>query len=336
MNGISALVFGTLLSMTIAVLGNSVGRYIGRRKLSVWNLRPRHTSTLITVCTGGLIFVVTVLGLTTVSEPVRKWMFERDQALAEMNDAMHQRDAMQAALGKAQMDYAETMRRINENMWKYKANTPLYFTNQIVYLRLVDCDVPRDLIEEQIDSLLSEANRIVVARKNEYAKRAGEKPLPEDQKVVGIAGGGDTKLDLLDQLANMHEKRLVLLRAPFNLWVMDEAFPMNFEVRPVLLCYKKGEVIASTRFRGVESRVEVVQQMQQFLSVDAKKKISVAKQRGLIQDELIFDLPLSTLVNAQDKIVAAHRPVTLNLVASHDIYNFDVGHLDAGLRVATK
>ena len=54
------LVAGAVLSGLVAWLGNKLGRQVGRRKMSLFGLRPRHTSNVITVATGSLIFLVTL------------------------------------------------------------------------------------------------------------------------------------------------------------------------------------------------------------------------------------------------------------------------------------
>ena len=48
-----------IVSGLVDFIGNLVGRAIGRRRLSLLRLRPRHTAELITVVTGMLITVVT-------------------------------------------------------------------------------------------------------------------------------------------------------------------------------------------------------------------------------------------------------------------------------------
>jgi len=60
-----------VLAAGIAYLGNQLGRQIGRRKMSVLRLRPRHTSILITTLTGALIAMVTLTVFALLSEPVK-------------------------------------------------------------------------------------------------------------------------------------------------------------------------------------------------------------------------------------------------------------------------
>ena len=68
----------------VAYLGNYVGRYFGRRKLSIFNLRPRYTATMFTVLTGILIAVVTFGILISISEDVRIALFGLEQLKSEV------------------------------------------------------------------------------------------------------------------------------------------------------------------------------------------------------------------------------------------------------------
>ena len=47
----------------IAYVGDRLGTYIGKKRLSAWGLRPRHTAMLYTVLSGGLIAVLTLFAL---------------------------------------------------------------------------------------------------------------------------------------------------------------------------------------------------------------------------------------------------------------------------------
>ena len=55
------------LSGAIALVGNAVGRNIGRRRLSLVGLRPRYTAQIVTVVTGMLITIVTLIVVLLIS-----------------------------------------------------------------------------------------------------------------------------------------------------------------------------------------------------------------------------------------------------------------------------
>ncbi len=60
----------------IALLGDRVGMKVGRKRLSIFGLRPKHTSMIITVITGFFIAGLTLFVLTLLSEYARTAIFE--------------------------------------------------------------------------------------------------------------------------------------------------------------------------------------------------------------------------------------------------------------------
>ncbi|MFM9103336.1 MAG: DUF3084 domain-containing protein, partial [Cyanobium sp.] len=69
------LVLGGVLS----TLGDRLGSRVGKARLSLFNLRPRHTAVVITVLTGSLISAVSLGLMLLVSERLRTGLFELDQ-----------------------------------------------------------------------------------------------------------------------------------------------------------------------------------------------------------------------------------------------------------------
>ncbi|HMD02671.1 MAG TPA: DUF3084 domain-containing protein, partial [Candidatus Baltobacteraceae bacterium] len=54
--GGSALILAiVLIAGSIAYVGDRVGHYVGRRRLSLFGLRPKYTSTIVAVGTGMVI-----------------------------------------------------------------------------------------------------------------------------------------------------------------------------------------------------------------------------------------------------------------------------------------
>ena len=68
----------------IAFIGDKLGTKIGKKRLSIFGLRPRHTSMIVTVITGGLITASTMGVLAVTSENVRTALF----GMEELNAAM--------------------------------------------------------------------------------------------------------------------------------------------------------------------------------------------------------------------------------------------------------
>lgn len=70
-----------LVGGVVALIADRLGRTLGKKRLSFWRLRPRHTAELFTVLAGLAIPLVTVLFIMAVSRDVRQWIFEGRRAI---------------------------------------------------------------------------------------------------------------------------------------------------------------------------------------------------------------------------------------------------------------
>lgn len=76
----------------VAYIADNLGRTLGKKRLTLFHMRPRHTATLITVLAGMLIPFITVVFVATVSEDARQWLAAGHSALKLRDDAFRQRD----------------------------------------------------------------------------------------------------------------------------------------------------------------------------------------------------------------------------------------------------
>ena len=62
-------------------MGDKLGTKIGKRRMSLFGLRPKHTSIIVTIVTGLLVAAATVGVLTFTSQSVRTALFGKDCSL---------------------------------------------------------------------------------------------------------------------------------------------------------------------------------------------------------------------------------------------------------------
>lgn len=108
------LAFVVLMSGLIAYLGDLIGRRIGRRRLSLFGLRPRNTAIIFTVATGMLISLLAVGVVLAVSSGVRNRLLRYDEIVAELTDRADQQrrlaDERATELKKVDQQLRETER----------------------------------------------------------------------------------------------------------------------------------------------------------------------------------------------------------------------------------
>lgn len=90
------LVIGiVLLAGTIAYVGDRVGHQVGRKRLSLFGIRPRYTSTIIAVGTGMLIALVLTILTLIASNNVKTAFFHLNAVNARINQLQVQADELQ-------------------------------------------------------------------------------------------------------------------------------------------------------------------------------------------------------------------------------------------------
>lgn len=90
LTGIAAVVAITIVAGVIAYIGDRVGHQVGRKRLTLFGLRPKYTSTIVAVATGMLIALsVTVVALIG-SSFVRTAFFRIGQLNAQINQLQAQ------------------------------------------------------------------------------------------------------------------------------------------------------------------------------------------------------------------------------------------------------
>jgi len=82
----SAVVFLiVIVAGFVAYIGDRVGHQVGRRRLTLFGLRPKYTSTIVAVATGMLIALALTLGALALSSYVRTAFFRLDQLNSQIN-----------------------------------------------------------------------------------------------------------------------------------------------------------------------------------------------------------------------------------------------------------
>jgi len=81
-----------ILGGVIATVGDRLGTRVGKARLTLFNLRPRKTATLITILTGGIIAASTLGILFAVSDNLRTGVFDLERIRRERQVAEEERD----------------------------------------------------------------------------------------------------------------------------------------------------------------------------------------------------------------------------------------------------
>lgn len=248
MDGVLLIVVLTITGGAIAFIGDRLGSKIGKKRLSIFGLRPRHTSIVITIFTGVCITTLTFGVMAAVSENVRTALFGMERLNRSMIETQQSLSRVQDDLFAAQQEQAST----NDALIRAKEDVANLKTQQA------------ELEEES--SRLQEGNRLLEEAKIELMRRNDEL----GSKNSELTNQNEKLTTDNNMLAKLTDK----LRSDF------------ITMREGNIVFQAGEVIASGVIRGNRPVSEVETDMQALAQL-ANRNVS-AKLGKDISDEDIW------------------------------------------------
>lgn len=213
----------------IAYMGNDLGKKIGKKKRSIFGLRPKHTSNLITALVGSLIAIVTLTLVLIFSQEAR-YLLSGTERL------------------RRQMDYLQD--KVNQLTDIVQHSRIVWGTGQPIAQGPLE---PGLSVAEQrtriLKNLVGEggANETSIDRNNEIAREKGDPPLSFDTNLLEW---DDAQLDKIAEQM-MGETQVIGIRvlAARNCLYKDKV-PVTLELVSVTKIFKAGDNVASMPIRG--------------------------------------------------------------------------------------
>ena len=294
----SVIVRGFLVYVSVAVvaaciayLANQLGRLIGKRKMSVLHLRPRHTSILITTFTGVTIALTTLTVFAALSEPVRVFIIGMDKLRTEESQLRQKVEVLRRTLA--------------EGTFIWRIDEPI-----------VHMTIPGGLGYERtrvaITSLLTEANARAILRTNKIASSKGDPLLSTDDIII------DYDAEQLEELINSinSSSNIMGLRvlASQNCLYREKA-PVRFESWQVRKVFSAGEIVAQMEIKTKQS---VMLELMKFIEETRKKAID----KGIrpIDGELGGELDSDDFGRLQEEIGRQKSKFKIVAIANRDLY----------------
>ena len=121
MTGFILLFTVACLGGVIATVGDRIGMKVGKARLSLFNLRPRQTATVISVATGMVASFSTLLLMIALDGQLRRGLFDLDEiqedlaiAQSDLEETRAERDEVEQTLEEATEQQAEARSRLLE------------------------------------------------------------------------------------------------------------------------------------------------------------------------------------------------------------------------------
>ncbi len=242
MSGILLIAVLVITGGAIAFIGDRLGTKIGKKRLSIFGLRPRHTSIIITIFTGIVITTLTFGVMAAASENVRTALFGLEELNRTMQETKNNLLHTQADLDAAKSEQERTDAALQQSK----------------------ADVTR--LNEQQKTLEEEASRLqagiaeLEGAKAELTAR-NEELSGNNQKLLADNTNLTADNENLTADNKKLEERTRQLRAGL------------ITVREGDIAFRAGEIIASGVIRGGRSNEEVAADME-MLAALANRNVS--------------------------------------------------------------
>ena len=193
---IGAAMFLVLIIMggAIAFLGDRIGSKVGKKRLTLFGLRPKYTSVIVTIISGILISFTTIAVLAVVNENVRVALFGLSQLQAEMDSLNEEIKVKNRELEKGKMQL-EARNKEYEDVTKKSEETS------------------KELDRVESQRLYMESELASVQQAYDEAQAGVEKSAEEIEALE------QTKNELNKNISNLNEEKKALLN---NIYALRE------------------------------------------------------------------------------------------------------------------
>ena len=289
MYGIMLIVVLVLTGGVIAFIGDRLGSKVGKKKLSLFGLRPRHTSILVTIITGILITTVTFGILAIASKDVRTALFGMNKLKAELNEKQSMLEEASGALVNVKNDLNTT----KEEYAKSKKDLE---------------ETQEDLeIAQQAAELLRQ-EQVALQNRNQELWSDNQTLIEHNQSLA------ENNQFLLANNESLKADNLELEKTNNDLQEGLE----NIRERPII--YRVGELLASGVIKKTDDPVKIQNDLNQIIALANSKIIDRLGTEGSKDGVWIYPIEYQ---KAMDRLKQAKGDTVIRLIVAANLVKGD-------------
>lgn len=289
MYGIMLIVVLVLTGGVIAFIGDRLGSKVGKKKLSLFGLRPRHTSILVTIITGILITTVTFGILAIASKDVRTALFGMNKLKAELNEKQSMLEEVSGALVNVKNDLNTT----KEEYAKSKKDLE---------------ETQEDLeIAQQAAELLRQ-EQVALQNRNQELWSDNQTLIEHNQSLA------ENNQFLLANNESLKADNLELEKTNDDLQEGIE----NIRERPII--YRVGELLASGVIKKTDDPVKIQNDLNQIIALANSKIIDRLGTEGSKDGVWIYPIEYQ---KAMDRLKQAKGDTVIRLIVAANLVKGD-------------
>lgn len=273
----------------IAFIGDRLGSKVGKKKLSLFGLRPRHTSILVTIITGILITTVTFGILAIASKDVRTALFGMNKLKAELNEK-------QSMLEEASGALVNVKNNLNTTKEEYaKSKKDLEETQE-------DLEIAQQAAE------LLRQEQVALQNRNQELWSDNQTLIEHNQSLA------ENNQFLLANNESLKADNLELEKTNSDLQEGIE----NIRERPII--YRVGELLASGVIKKTDDPVKIQNDLNQIIALANSKIIDRLGTEGSKDGVWIYPIEYQ---KAMDRLKQAKGDTVIRLIVAANLVKGD-------------
>lgn len=306
-----------VVSGTIAYLGDALGTWVGKKRLSVFGLRPRVTALVVAISTGIFITFLTLGVATILSENVRIALFSLDSIRQDIAKLSSEAEV----LTKEKQRLAQDVERLT-TLVRFKE------TESVVFRKDEPLSVCVIAANQKPKEVMKELTTLII-NLTEKVRRRGVKV----QDEINFFTENKEQLDGMAQyIASSSQELVVGAVAAENINAGEQLGNVRFLVLPNNLIFRKNQEIASIEINGNKPRGEIASSLKEFMDEINHEVVKL----GMIANPLtgrFGDISSDSLISFYDmvnRIKDLDRKIILIAVVPED--TFAIGPLNVTFR----
>ncbi|MFP4015629.1 MAG: DUF3084 domain-containing protein [Halanaerobiales bacterium] len=301
MIGVLLIVVVIVLSGLIAYVGDQIGMKVGKKRISVFGLRPKYTSIVITVLTGVLIAGLTLTILLATNNGVRQAIFNIQKTYNELLDTRNDLDSLNQQFVAKDQDLQETNERLAESEIELQKKDSLLNQRQEEIEKI---EGELDTLKGQREELV-EKNNSLVKENNSLEEQRDQLQVKLDNLQKELQTARESIVELKATKSRLEEQRQALETQITYL----EDTTLRYYTQD--LVYQKGEIIYLDVIKKESTQQETVDNILDFVAKanqEVRKRNVRVDENGsaiLMQDRDAFSLAARILASDAEKFIVS-------------------------------
>ena len=308
------IIVSIVISGVIAYLGDALGTLVGKKRLSLFGMRPRFTALFVAISTG-IIITLSTFGIgMMLSDDVRLALF----SIEKLKKAIDTLQAESAALSEIKTKLENEKNILSADVERLTTQVKIKETESVAFRKDEPLAITVIKAGQEPKEVMKSITNLII-QLSDHVRRRNVVVKPE---IEFFTENKDQLNMMANHIASSSSDLVVGAIAAENIIAGEELGNVRFIILPNDLIFHKDQQIASMEIDGTLDRAEIARIMQNFMDEINHEVVNV----GMIANPLtgsFGSMSYGSMLSFYDmvnKIKELNRKIILIAVVPEDIY----------------